>query len=117
LYGRCRLPSGKIVWLCEKHQHEEHVAKLSIDSRGSSHNYVSVLFNEDKFLLEQLEKSEEYKRLKAIKSNKVGVISNQSAEFFHILNSSLVDGMTSMAYYYLLITTVFIFFSALAQRF
>ena len=71
---RCRLPSGRIVWLCKNHQGGEHVAKLSTSSTGGGHNLIKVLFNEDKLLRENIEKYHKYKKLKAIKSDKVRVL-------------------------------------------
>ena len=49
------------------------MAKLSTSSTGGGFNLLKVLFNEDKLLRENIENYNTYKKLKAIKSDKVGI--------------------------------------------
>ena len=73
VYCRCRLPSGKIVWLCKEHQAYQHVVKLSTGSTGGSYTLKKVLHKEDKLLMNLILESGIYKKLKNIKTvGKVG---------------------------------------------
>ncbi|XP_052813517.1 uncharacterized protein LOC128240741 isoform X2 [Mya arenaria] len=69
--ARCRLPSGKIVWLCKEHQGMQRVSKLSMGTSGSSYSKITVLYPEDKFMSENILESKKYKNLKGKKSDKV----------------------------------------------
>ncbi|XP_052285089.1 uncharacterized protein LOC127881358 isoform X1 [Dreissena polymorpha] len=63
--ARCRLPSGKIVWLCGEHQQMQRVSKLSTGNSGGSYSRKVVLYTEDKLMSERIIESAEYKVLKA----------------------------------------------------
>ncbi|XP_055958975.1 uncharacterized protein LOC130014108 [Patella vulgata] len=61
---RCHLPSGKIYWLCEKHQKMPRITKLSTGTGGSSETFKN-LYQEDILLKEYMEKSDIYKQKKS----------------------------------------------------
>ncbi|XP_048249171.1 uncharacterized protein LOC124124359 [Haliotis rufescens] len=65
---RCHLPSGKVFWLCKKHQSGPRITKLSQDT-GSRVNQRKVIFEDAILLKELIEKSEVYQKKKVEKSN------------------------------------------------
>ncbi|XP_071087235.1 uncharacterized protein [Haliotis cracherodii] len=59
--SRCHLPSGKVFWLCDKHQSGPRITKLSRNV-GTRLNQRKVVFREDLLLKELIEKSDVYRR-------------------------------------------------------
>ncbi|KAL3880394.1 hypothetical protein ACJMK2_032638 [Sinanodonta woodiana] len=68
---RCRLPSGKVFWLCKKHQEGSRITKLSRGTVGSHGVLQKVLFTEDVHFKEFMEDYETYKNKKAVASKNI----------------------------------------------
>ncbi|KAK3588393.1 hypothetical protein CHS0354_028970 [Potamilus streckersoni] len=68
---RCRLPSGKVFWLCKKHQEGNRITKLTRGTVGSHGVLQKVLFNEDVLFKEYMENYESYQKKKALVSKNV----------------------------------------------
>ncbi|ESO99070.1 hypothetical protein LOTGIDRAFT_173949 [Lottia gigantea] len=63
---RCHLPSGKVYWLCDKHQKMPRITKLTNRTGGNTSSFKN-LYQEDILLKEVMEQSNLYKKKKSEK--------------------------------------------------